>query len=63
MYLRHGNSKKLTLRQFLKKMILRTVKNYRPISLISTIGKSYGKIVHKHVFNFFSTNNVITSLQ
>ena len=33
-------------------------KHYRPISLLSTLG-----IVHKHVFNFFSANNVITSLQ
>ena len=38
-------------------------KNYRPISLLSTLGKVMEKIVHKHVFNFFSTNNVITSLQ
>ena len=38
-------------------------KNYRPISLLSTLGKVMEKIVHKHVFNFFSANNVITSLQ
>ena len=38
-------------------------KNYRPISLLSTLGKVIGKIVHKHVFNFFSANNVIKSLQ
>ena len=36
-------------------------KNYRPISLLSTLGKVMEKIVHKHVFNFFSANNVITS--
>lgn len=39
------------------------VKNYRPISLLSTLGKALEKIVHKHVFNFFTNNDVITSLQ
>ena len=38
-------------------------KNYRPISLLSAVGKVMEKIVHKHVFNFFKDNNVITSLQ
>ena len=41
----------------------RDCKNYRPISLLSTLGKVMEKIVHKHVFNFLSANNVITSLQ
>ena len=39
------------------------VSNYRPISLLSTIGKALEKIVHKHMFNFFHENQVITSLQ
>ena len=39
------------------------VSNYRPISLLSTIGKVLEKIVHKYVFNFFRDNRVITSLQ
>ena len=51
------------LRQFLKKDDPTDCKNYRPISLLSTLGKVMEKIVHKHVFNFFSANNVITSLQ
>ena len=51
------------LRQFLKKDNPMNCKNYRPISLLSTLGKIMEKIVHKHVFNFFSANNVITSLQ
>ena len=38
-------------------------KNYRPISLLSTLGKVMEKIVHEHVFNSFSASNVITSLQ
>ena len=39
------------------------VSNYRPISLLSTIGKVLEKIVHKYVFNFFRDNEVITTLQ
>ena len=38
-------------------------KNYRPISLLSTLGKVMEKIVHKHVFYFLNANSVITSLQ
>ena len=38
-------------------------KNYRPISLLSTLEKVMEKIVHKHVFNFLNANSVITSLQ
>ncbi|MES9994314.1 MAG: reverse transcriptase family protein, partial [Candidatus Thiodiazotropha sp.] len=37
--------------------------NYRPISLLSTIGKSLEKIIHKHVFNFLRANTVLTNLQ
>ena len=39
------------------------VSNYRPISLLSTVGKVLEKIVHKYVFNFFRDNNVIITLQ
>ena len=35
------------------------VSNYRPISLLSTIGKVIEKLVHKHVFNFFRDNLVL----
>ena len=28
------------------------VSNYRPVSLLSTIGKVMEKIIHKHMFNF-----------
>ena len=37
--------------------------NYRPISLISSIGKVIEKIVHKHMFNYFNDNSIITCLQ
>ena len=39
------------------------VSNYRPISLLNTMGKALEKIVHKHLFNFFRDNNTLTSLQ
>ena len=37
--------------------------NYRPISLLNTIGKKMEKIIHKHLFNFFKEQNAITCLQ
>ena len=37
--------------------------NYRPISLISCIGKLMERCVFKHVFNYLHTNNILTSVQ
>ena len=37
--------------------------NYRLISLLSTLGKVLETILHKHVFNFFQENHIITALQ
>ena len=37
--------------------------NYRPISLLSTVGKILERIVHKHIFNFFQEHHIITTLQ
>ncbi|MCG7877682.1 MAG: reverse transcriptase domain-containing protein [Candidatus Thiodiazotropha endolucinida] len=39
------------------------ISNYRPISLLSTIGKVMEKIVHKHLFNYFKEHSLITCLQ
>ena len=39
------------------------VSNYRPISLLSTVGRVLEKIVHKHLFNFLRDNNILTTLQ
>lgn len=36
------------------------VKNYRPISLISVIGKVMERCVYKHVYNFLLENGIIT---
>lgn len=37
--------------------------NYRPISLLSTVGKIMERVVFKHLFNFFHANNLIYNLQ
>ena len=39
------------------------ITNYRPISLLSTVGKVLEKIVHKYVFNFLMDHEVLTTLQ
>lgn len=39
------------------------VENHRPISLLSPLGKTLEKIVHKHLHNFLLENNVITPFQ
>ena len=33
------------------------VNNYRPVSLLSTIGKVMEKIIHKHMLNFFKDHS------
>ena len=52
----YGNRQAYLL--FTKKMT-----HYRPVSLLSTIGKVMEKIIHKYIFNFFNDNQVITCLQ
>ena len=37
--------------------------NYRPISLLSTVGKVLEKLVHTNIFNFLRGHDVLTSLQ
>ena len=39
------------------------VKNYRPISLISCVGKVMEKIVFKYMYNFITSYNLLTNLQ
>ena len=46
-----------------KKDDLSEVSTYRPYSLLNTIGKVFEKLVHKHVFNFFISSRVLSSLQ
>ena len=37
--------------------------NYRPISLLSIVGKTMEKCIFTHLYNYFNRHNVITSLQ
>ena len=37
--------------------------NYRPISLLSCIGKVFEKCVFKHLHNYIVTNRLITPVQ
>ena len=37
--------------------------NYRPISLLSSIGKAIERCVHKHLYNYVIDNDLITPLQ
>ena len=37
--------------------------NYRPISLLSAVGKVLEKIVHKHLFNFVRDHELLSALQ
>ena len=50
--------KEATVSPLYKKDDPSLVSNYRPISLLNTIGKVMEKIIHKHIFNFFSENNI-----
>ena len=50
--------KKQTLHQSTKKKI-----DYRPISLLSCIGKTMERCVHKYLYNYISQNNILTPLQ
>ena len=40
-----------------------SVDNYRPISLLSSVGKTMEKLVHKHVRNYLLEKSIITSFQ
>ena len=37
--------------------------NYRPISLLSSVGKAMERCIHKHLYNYVFTNELITPLQ
>ena len=48
--------KEANMTPIFKKDDTSNVSNYRPISLLNTIGKVMEKLVHKQVFNFFLSN-------
>ena len=46
-----------------KKGSLLSIKNYRPISLLSNINKLLEKLIHSRLYTFFEKNNVLYNLQ
>ena len=53
-------------RQFIKRMTNHyhlIDPNYRPISLLSSIGKAMERCIHKHLYNYTIDNDLITRLQ
>ena len=42
-----------------KKDLKTTVSNYRPISLLSNINKIIEKVLHKRIYSFLESNNII----
>lgn len=55
--------KKAIVMPLFKKGSSDTPSNYRPISLISTVGKLMERVVYKHLYNFLHSNNLIFKLQ
>ena len=39
------------------------VSNYKPISLISAVGKVLEKVVHKHLLNYIRDHKILSALQ
>ena len=46
-----------------KKVCPSNLKNYRPISLIIILAKVMERLVYKHIYNYLTDNNLITSHQ
>ena len=39
------------------------IKNYRPVSLLSCVGKLHERVIFKHVYNYMHDNNLLSRLQ
>ena len=55
--------KKVKVAQVFKKSDKQLVKNYRPISLISTTGKIFERLLYNQMFKFFIKNDLISQNQ
>lgn len=40
-----------------------SISNYRPISLLSTVGKVFERVVYKHIYNYFLENSLFFQFQ
>lgn len=47
------------LNQYLKKGSANIASNYRPISLLSVLGKYIGRCIFKHIYNYLHLNNIL----
>ena len=58
-----GIRKKANVSPIHKKDDKSSLENYRPISRISSVGKTFEKTIFKHVHNFLLDSQIITPLQ
>ena len=54
--LQHGNCVNIPLH---KSGSSHDVKNYRPISILPSLSKVFEKLIHKHLYSYFETNNLL----
>ena len=59
----HRSGKKLMLSPYVRKLIHKLVKNYRPISLLPICGKIFKRILYNSLFNFLNQNDLISPAQ
>ena len=57
------NGKKLTFYPYIRKETNRSLKNYRPISLLPICSKIFERLIYNEMFNFFTENNLISPNQ
>ena len=48
---------------YIRREISQFLSNYRPVSLLSGVGKLLERIVFKNIYNFLHENNLIYRLQ
>ena len=57
------NGKKLTFYPYIRKETNRSLKNYRPISLLPICSKIFERLIYNEMFTFFTENNLISPNQ
>ena len=57
------NGKKLTFYLYIRKETNRSLKNYRPISLLPICSKIFERLIYNEMFTFFTENNLISPNQ
>ena len=66
-YLAHGlfpqSLKRAKILPIFKSKDILNIANYRPISILSVISKVYEKVFYSRLYDYFSTNNILSSSQ